>query len=125
MIELYLSSDGKHTVKVSAQDREEMDKLSPYARRLYEGVLSQYGTKAQMWDTVMNGNGNGKRYHNGHANHNGANGATDQTVNGNAPLCPVHNVAMKYRNGKRGPFWSCSQKLPDGSWCAETKEASS
>ena len=112
MIEVYLSTDGKHTVKVSAQDREEMNKLAPYARVLYEGVLSQYGTKAQMWEQAMNGNGR--------ANHNGAQSANDQTGNGNAPICPVHKVPMKYRQGKRGSFWSCAKKNPDGSWCDQT-----
>lgn len=113
MIELYLSSDGKHTVKVSAQDREEMDKLAPFAKKLYEGVLGQYGTKAQMWEKAMNGN---------NTNHNRANGGGGQTGNGNAPLCPVHNVAMKYRDGEHGPFWSCAKKLPDGSWCNQTQQ---
>jgi hypothetical protein len=44
MIELYLSSDGKHTVHVAAETPEAMNKLAPYARSLYEQVLAQYGT---------------------------------------------------------------------------------
>jgi hypothetical protein len=35
LIELYLSTDGKHTVHVAAETRAAMDELAPYARRLY------------------------------------------------------------------------------------------
>lgn len=31
--------------------------------------------------------------------------------------CQEHNKAMTLRHGKYGDFWSCSTKLPDGSWC--------
>src|ERR671931_644082 len=33
------------------------------------------------------------------------------------PLCAIHNQPMVKMNGKRGEFWSCHEKLPDGSWC--------
>jgi hypothetical protein len=33
------------------------------------------------------------------------------------PLCGVHNLPMVGMTGKRGFFWSCHQRLPDGSWC--------
>ena len=48
MIELYLSSDGKHTVHVSATTPEQLERLEPGANALYERVLQRYGTKAQM-----------------------------------------------------------------------------
>lgn len=114
MIEVYLSTDGKHTVKVSSHDRDEAQKLFPYARDLYEAILERYGTKEKMWRNAMNGNG--KAAANGQAN--GQNG------NGDAPNCPVHDIPMKYIEGKNGPFWSCPKKLDDGSWCKQTKDAS-
>ena len=30
---------------------------------------------------------------------------------------------MVYRQGKRGPFWSCTSRYADGSWCRNTKDA--
>jgi hypothetical protein len=34
------------------------------------------------------------------------------------PICAVHHLPMVNVQGKKGAFWSCHQKLPDGSWCA-------
>ena len=55
MMELYLSSDGKHTVHVSAETPDEMVKLLPQAKLVYEAVVRTYGTKAQMWTKQGNG----------------------------------------------------------------------
>jgi hypothetical protein len=33
------------------------------------------------------------------------------------PTCAIHNQPMVSVNGKKGPFWSCHEKLSDGSWC--------
>ncbi len=33
------------------------------------------------------------------------------------PICQVHNTEMQLRKGQYGDFWSCGQKLQDGSWC--------
>ncbi len=57
MIELFLSSDGKHTVHVAAKSVAEMKALAPVAKELYQEVLAEFGTKAAMWQSVMNGNG--------------------------------------------------------------------
>jgi hypothetical protein len=34
-----------------------------------------------------------------------------------APICANHHIPMKLMHGKRGPFYSCHEKMPDGSWC--------
>lgn len=109
MIELYLSSDGKHTVHVSAETPAQMNELAPYARTLYERVLEQYGTKPQLWEAAKNGQANG------------------HTVSGNGhvsttPRCPEHNKPMKQRKGRFGDFWSCPTRQPDGSWCVHTQQ---
>ena len=49
MIELYLSSDGKHTVHVSTETLEEIVELAPKAKALYDKIVEAYGNKAQMW----------------------------------------------------------------------------
>ena len=60
MIELFLSSDGKHTVHVAADTPEQLARLAPSARSLYQKVLESYGTKAQMWQAVTGAKGNGE-----------------------------------------------------------------
>jgi hypothetical protein len=59
MIELFLSSDGKHTVHIAAETPVELAKLASSARSLYQKVLESYGTKAQMWQEVTGIKGNG------------------------------------------------------------------
>ncbi|MSP12825.1 MAG: hypothetical protein EXR62_07695 [Chloroflexi bacterium] len=116
MIELYLSSDGKHTVHVTADTPEQLTALVPVAKVLYREVLTEFGTKAQLWEE---------------ANHPQSNGHTPlekridtvaQALDAVAPRCPTHQAAMAYRQGRYGPFWSCRMKEPDGKWCTATQE---
>ncbi|MDD5415923.1 MAG: hypothetical protein PHE48_02865 [Candidatus Daviesbacteria bacterium] len=107
MIELYLSTDGKHTIHLQTVSQEEMDKLFPYAKQLYQKIVDELGTKAQMWHDAINSNGNGVK----------KNGLVK--VN-NAPMCSIHKTHMQLRSGKYGEFWSCGTKLLNGSWCRET-----
>jgi hypothetical protein len=115
MIELYLSSDGKHTVHVSAETPEVMDKLAAYADKLYARVLEQYGTKPQLWEAARNGQANGQTS----AAKPSAPKAQEPAA---APLCPKHGRELAYRKGRFGDFWSCPTRLPDGSWCAYTEQ---
>jgi hypothetical protein len=34
------------------------------------------------------------------------------------PVCGVHQVPMVRVNGRKGPFWSCHEKMADGGWCS-------
>ena len=34
-----------------------------------------------------------------------------------APICGTHHVPMTLMHGKRGEFYSCHERMPDGSWC--------
>ncbi len=34
------------------------------------------------------------------------------------PVCEVHQVPMVWVRGKKGSFWSCHERMPDGSWCS-------
>ena len=112
MIELYLSSDGKHTVHVSEETPDKMIKLLPHAKLLYEAIVRAYGTKAQMWHKP----GNGEAKANGHALRSGAGAGNDEPER-EAPLCPVHKTPMAYREGRHGAFWSCPTRTSDGGWC--------
>ena len=33
------------------------------------------------------------------------------------PICGVHHNPTKLMHGKRGAFYSCHERMPDGSWC--------
>jgi hypothetical protein len=118
MIELFLSSDGKHTVHVRSESVEEMAKLAPEAKALYVQVLEEFGTdaRAQAWT----GNAVADKYL------RVVKSADDEThaQEATAPQCPNHGVAMAFRRGRFGPFWSCPVKEPDGSWCPNTQEFS-
>jgi hypothetical protein len=128
MIELFLSTDGKHTVHASAQTPEEMAKLAPVAKALYQKVLEDYGTKAAMWQSAMNGNGHANDQANGQAKsqaHAQASKRIDPVAQAQAdaiPRCPMHQRPMVFRQGRMGPFWSCPTRKPDGRWCQVTKE---
>lgn len=111
MIELYLSSDGKHTVHVSAETPAQMNALASYAQGLYERVLQQYGTKPQLWEAARNGHASAGK------------GSAGSTF-GAAPCCPEHDKPLAYRKGRFGTFWSCPTRQPDGSWCPYTQEVS-
>lgn len=103
MIELYLSSDGKHTIHAQSETPEQMDKLLPYAKTLYKDIIKELGTKAEMWSGAFNGKGNHK--------------LSSQDQHEITPLCLIHNKPLTKRVGKYGDFWSCGTHLDDGSWC--------
>jgi hypothetical protein len=116
MIELFLSTDGKHTVHVSADTLEQMAVLMPHAKTLYQDVLATYGTKAQMWGDAIQHKGNG------HTNAQAPVGKRADTVEQAqalvAPLCPVHQKPMTLQTGNWGKFWSCHIRNQDGTWCS-------
>ena len=120
MIDFYLSSDGKHTVHVSVDTPEELNRLAPQAMALYDAVVNNYGNKAQMWQSVVNGKANG----NGTAKVGMRINTVEQANEAVAPRCPMHNRPMRLRQGRLGPFWSCPERKPDGRWCQVTKDAS-
>ena len=101
MMELFLSSDGKHTVHVSAETPDKLIKLLPEAKLVYEAVVRAYGGKGQAQKPA-----------NGHA-HTDGDGETERKT----PLCPVHKTPMAYREGRYGAFWSCPTRTSDGAWC--------
>ena len=112
MIELFLSTDGKHTVHVSAETPEKLAELVPVAQALYQQVLAEYGAKGQP---TPNGQSNGQGW--------GKYSATPaQAQAAVAPQCPAHQKPMVLRRGKWGPFWSCPTRKQTGEWCNVTQE---
>src|SRR5450759_1634155 len=121
MIELFLSSDGKHTVHVSAETPEELSELAPSAKELYETILQSYGNKAQMWQEAGIVKAHSQEIPAGPKRID----TPQQAQEAVAPRCPAHDKPMKLRQGVYGKFWSCSVRNPNGRWCPITKEVSS
>ena len=115
MIELYLSTDGKHTVHVQAKDKEEMDALLPYAKAVYEKIAQTLGTKPELWNSFFNGQKKPRDESFG-VRVDTPEQAQDLLI----PACPIHKSPMKQREGHYGKFWSCGRKNLDGSWCRQT-----
>jgi hypothetical protein len=118
MIELFLSTDGKHTVHVTADTLAQLRELVPAANALYQEVLASYGTKAQMWSAAMQGNG----HSNGQTTVEEHSEPVAQAQELAPPRCPLHQTPLRYREGRLGPFWSCPRRQPDGRWCQVTQE---
>lgn len=94
--QVILSTDGKHTVIVSANTAEEMAEGIKWAVKAYEGMVKKYGLKHEQYAKSLNGQTNG---------------------NSTVPSCAVHKTPMVRVNGKYGAFWSCRQRSDDGSFC--------
>jgi len=122
MIELFLSTDCKHTVHVSADTPEQMTVLVPHAKTLYQDVLNSYGNKAQMWGDARQHQSNGNGHSNGQATVGKRVDTVEQARDLAAPLCSAHETPMRYRKGRYGDFWSCGQRKADGRWCNVTYE---
>ena len=118
MIEFYLSSDGKHTVHLSVDSTEELTRLSPVAKSLYEGIVASYGNKPEMWQKVIAG-----KPANQSAPMPAPVAQVAAPVAPQAPICPVHGQPMRLRQGRRGSFWSCAARDEWGEWCTQTKNA--
>lgn len=116
MIELFFSTDGKHTVHVTAATLEETDRLMPEALRLYGVVVDELGTKPALWEPVMNGKRSGQA-NGGREPKKGAMPAAP------APVCELHETPMVLRKGRFGRFWSCNRKNELGQWCSVTVDA--
>ena len=99
--ELFLSSDGKNTVRVKAQTKEGREAANIYAKRVFDRLIARYGTKAEQYTKANSTQTNGKV----------------------APICGIHGSAAVWKEGeskttgKHYAFWSCPNKNADGSYC--------
>jgi len=51
--EVFLSTDGKHTVRYKANTEEGRKNGGKWAVSVYKGIVNAFGTKAQMWEKTM------------------------------------------------------------------------
>ncbi len=101
--QITLSLDGNHSVSVMGDDPTTVKEGLAWARGIYlklqeRAQLSQSkGAELPIQTT----------YH-----HDVTPAASEQP-----PTCAIHNQPMVCVTGKKGQFWSCHEKLLDGSWC--------
>ena len=86
--EVTVSTDGKHTVRVTFEDPDEGDGAISWAL----GTYAKMKKASQVQPVPVSAE--------------------------KAPLCGDHGVPMERMNGRKGPFWSCHEKNADGSWCS-------
>lgn len=93
MIEIFLSSDGKHTVRGQAEKENEATAMYEMISVLYDRILEDYGAGTKQGESLEK-----------------------EKKEEDAPLCPIHRVAMKYvpagvskkTGNKYGAFYACT-----------------
>ena len=95
--QITLAVDGRHTVTVTTDDAADTKAALTCGRGLYEALVKCYGVPEPAPAVSPDG----------------ADAATAET-----PMCAVHEVPMVLMQGKRGPFWSCHERMADGSFCS-------
>ena len=85
-----MSTDGNHKVVVTIEDPGGTEAALAWAQATYDRLTR--GSEAKDMPA-------------------------EPEVAEDVPQCSIHLQPMVRVNGKRGPFWSCHQKLSDGSWC--------
>jgi hypothetical protein len=107
--QITLSLDGNHAVSVTGDDPTQVQEGLAWARGIYlklkersaavsnsAGVSETSPAAASSASTV---------YHH------------DIAPVEPAPICAIHHQPMVRVSGRRGEFWSCHEKLDDGSYC--------
>jgi hypothetical protein len=95
--QITLSVDGKHSVSVFGDDPASVKEGLAWARGIYL-KLKERSEQQALPSTAE-------------AVHH------DTSPSEQPPTCAIHQQLMTLVNGKRGEFWSCHEKLEDGSWC--------
>ncbi len=87
--QLTLSADGRHSVTVTSDNPVAVQEGLAWAR----GILLKLAPQREAVTRPSEG---------------------DEEP----PICGVHEIPMVRVQSRRGPFWSCHEKNPDGSWCS-------
>ena len=110
--EVFLSTDGKHTVHFKAQTSNGRVQGYVWARETYKNLVEAFGTKAQMWEKTMSKETS----------------KTPVTASPVAPQCGIHGTPMVWKTGnskttgKPYAFWSCPTRNADNSYCSYKPE---
>jgi hypothetical protein len=89
-----LTSDGKPAVSVTSDDPDAAREAIPWVAQTYATLLKDARAIPRPATTVV------------------AQQAAEEP-----PTCAVHQGPMLRMSGRKGPFWSCHERLPNGTWC--------
>ena len=89
-----LSTDGAHQITVRSDDPAAMKTAVLWAKATYEALL----TRAHSVPPAP--------------------ADAEPAEEPAPPRCAVHQLPMARMQGKHGPFWSCHQRMADGSYCS-------
>ena len=94
LYEVRLSVDGNHSVSVRGDDPTELGDALAWANGIYLKLRAR--AAEQQGEPIQD---------------------EDQEP-GEPPVCPTHGEPMTWQKGRKGHFWSCHNRLEDGSWCS-------
>ncbi len=97
--QITLALDGNHQVLVTSDDALDAKEGLDWAKSIYQQLKERAEIKQATPLPVST------TYHHDIA-------PPEQT-----PSCAIHKQPMAEMKGPKGTFWSCHQKLDDGSWC--------
>ena len=92
--EVSIGSNGKPTVRVTADDPQAARDAIPWIAQTYARLLQDCKAVPRPASTLV-----------------------EEQEAEEPPSCTVHQVPMVRVQGRKGRFWSCHEKNPDGSWC--------
>src|SRR6476660_3618727 len=95
-----LSVDGNHQVTVSGSDKRQVKEALAWSKQVYDKLRERAQRNSPTPTSLPQV---------------GARPQIDQVEQ--APTCAIHQLPMTQMHGRKGAFWSCHQKLQDGSWC--------
>lgn len=98
-----LSVDGKHSVSVQSDDPAAVTEALLWAKKTYHQLAVLPAKPFQSlskegWEQINQA-------------------VRSVAEDAEPPTCAVHDLPMVNVQGKKGAFWSCHQKMADGSWC--------
>ena len=108
-----LSVDGKHTVSIQSDDPAAVTEGLLWAKKTWGQLLRLPGKPFQT--LTQESPEQPGQVAKPEVRHQAP--QSDQ-IPLDAPICGVHHLPMVKVNGRKGPFWSCHEKMPDGGWCS-------
>ena len=106
-----LCVDGKHSVSVQGDDPAAVTEGLLWAKKTWGQLVRLPGKSFQT--LPQDGSGPTDQAATPDGPHQDQ--ASDPAEE--SPICAVHQVPLVRVNGRKGPFWSCHEKMTDGAWC--------
>ena len=105
--QVHLCLDGQHSVSVQSADQSAVTEALVWAKKTYEQLV-RYQRQQDDLGTSQASRAT-----------DGVPAAPDDPERAEEPpICAGHDLPMVRVQGRQGAFWSCHEKMPDGSWCS-------